>query len=173
MIPLYLYLYNNANSTRDYYIVAGLLVLSGITDALDGFIARKTGQITDLGKVLDPLADKLTQIAVVGALSIKKPYILLLLIMFVLKELYMLINNLILLKKDILLDGAMWFGKLATGIFYLSMFILVIIPNLSKSRTIFLVIITAAFQIVSLCGYGHWFTSKFKEEKYRKWVNNK
>lgn len=166
MIPLYIYLYLNANSVRDYYTAAGILVLSGITDALDGFIARKTGQITDLGKALDPLADKLTQIAVVGAMSIKNSYILPLLILFVLKEFYLLLNNLILMKKNILMDGAMWFGKLATLIFYLAMFILVVYPDITKAWAIYLVWLTAIFQMISFFGYSYWFISKYKEEKY-------
>lgn len=162
MIPLYISLYMNASSSSDYYEAAGILVLSGLTDALDGFIARKTGQITDLGKALDPLADKLTQIAVVGAMSAKKPYVLPLLILFVVKEFYLLINNLLLMKKNIRMDGAMWFGKLATLIFYLCMFVLVVFPYISKNKTMILVTITAIFQIISLIGYGRWFRAKNK-----------
>ena len=165
MIPLYVYLYLQANSVREYYLAAGVLVLSGMTDALDGWLARKLNQITNLGKALDPFADKLTQIAVVGAMSWKKPYILPLLILFVLKELYLLLNNLILMKKNIVMDGAMWFGKLATLIFYLIMFILVICPELPKNQAIFLVSITGTFQILSFVGYSYWFITKYKEEK--------
>lgn len=168
MIPLYLYLYLKANDPRDYYKAAGVLILSGVTDALDGIIARETGQITDLGKIIDPLADKLTQVAVIGAMTIKLPYVLPLLILFVLKELYLLINNLLLMRKNIVLDGAMWFGKLATFVFYLCMFVLIIFPTISKERGIFFVAVTTIFQVISLLGYGHWFVSKYKKENLRK-----
>ena len=163
MIPLYVYLYINAETLTDYYGAAGLLILSAVTDALDGLIARNTGQITELGKTLDPLADKLTQVAVVGAMIVERPYILPLLFLFIGKELYLLINNIILYKRDILMDGAMWFGKAATAVFYLCMFILVVFPYLDKGSSMPLIIATAIFQIISLLGYGRWFMSKFKE----------
>ena len=163
MIPLYVYLYIQAETTREYYSAAGILVLSGITDSLDGVIARKSGQITDLGKVLDPLADKLTQIAVVGAMLVEKPYVLPLLILFIVKELYLLISNLILFKKDVFMDGAKWFGKIATTVFYLSMFILVALPQLDRGISLVIIHINTLFQLLSLIGYGRWFFVKFKK----------
>lgn len=172
MIPLYIYLYINANSLSDYYLAAAVLVLSGITDALDGIIARKTGQITDLGKALDPFADKLTQVAVVGAMFIKRPYVLPLLLLFIVKELYLLINNLILMRKKIIMDGAMWFGKIATATFYICMFLLIIFPYINKNQSVFLMMITAAFQLVSLFGYGHWFISEYRKDTLKKVKKN-
>ncbi len=168
MIPLYVYLYLNAESLRDYYLVAIILVLSGITDALDGIIARRTGQITDLGKVLDPFADKLTQVAIVGAMFIERPYILPLFVLFIIKELYLLVNNLILMRKNIIMDGAMWFGKVATATFYICMFLLIVFPYINESQSLLLIRMTAAFQLLSLFGYAHWFHVKFKEYKLGK-----
>jgi len=165
MIPLYVYLYVTAEELADYYWAAGLLVLSALTDALDGVIARKTGQITDLGKVIDPVADKLTQVAVVGAMLIVRPYIYPLLILFVLKELFLLINSIILYRKDIMMDGSMWFGKVATAVFYISMFILVIFPTLDRSGSMPLIVITAIFQIITLFGYGNWYRKMFQKNQ--------
>ena len=165
MIPLYIYLYITAEQLSDYYWAAGLLVLSALTDALDGVIARKTGQITDLGKLIDPVADKLTQVAVVGAMLIVRPYIYPLLILFVLKELFLLINSIILYRKDIMMDGSMWFGKVATAVFYISMFILVIFPTLDKNGSISLIVITAIFQIIALLGYGNWYRKMFQNNQ--------
>lgn len=165
MIPLYVYLYVTAEELADYYWAAGLLVLSALTDALDGVIARKTGQITDLGKVIDPVADKLTQVAVVGAMLIVRPYIYPLLILFVLKELFLLINSILLYRKDIMMDGSMWFGKVATAVFYISMFILVIFPTLDRSGSMPLIIVTAIFQIITLFGYGNWYRKMFQKNQ--------
>lgn len=162
MIPLYVYLYLNAEELTDYYWAAGLLVLSGLTDALDGIIARETGQITDLGKVIDPVADKLTQIAVVGAMLIERPYIFPLLILFIIKELFLLINSLILFHKEIMMDGSMWFGKVATVVFYVCMFLLVIFPTLDKSGSMPLIMITTVFQVIALFGYGIWYKNAYK-----------
>ena len=60
MIPLLLWLYLEK---REYLWTAVVVVLSGATDIVDGIIARKYDLISDLGKALDPVADKLTQIA--------------------------------------------------------------------------------------------------------------
>lgn len=168
MIPLYIYLYVTAQTTEQYYKAAGVLVLSGLTDSLDGIIARKTGQITDLGKVLDPLADKLTQIAVVGAMFVERPYILPLLVLFIGKELYLLISNVLLFKKDIFMDGAMWFGKLATAFFYISMLALVALPQLSKSTSLLIINVNIILQLVALLGYGRWFFNMFRKNKNKK-----
>lgn len=165
MIPLYIYLYITAETLPEYYMAGGILILSGITDSLDGIIARHTGQITDLGKALDPFADKLTQIAVIGAMFIERPYILPLLILYVAKELYLLISNVLLFKKDIMMDGAMWFGKVATAIFYISMFVLVVLPQMDKAISLIIINVNMMFQLIALIGYGHWFWRQFSQSK--------
>lgn len=165
IIPIYMSMYIHAETAMDYYWAAGILFLSGVTDSLDGIIARKTNQITDLGKLLDPLADKLTQVSVIAAMFIQRPYILPLLILFVLKELFLLINNVILYKKDVIMDGSMWFGKVATAIFYVCMFLLVIFPYLGKPESLLLIYITTGFQAVALIGYGNWFFKQYKALK--------
>ena len=165
LIPIYISMYINAEVVTDYYWAAGILFLSGVTDSLDGIIARKTNQITDLGKVLDPLADKLTQVSVIAAMFVQRPYILPLLILFISKELFLLVNNLILYKKDVIMDGSMWFGKVATAIFYVCMFWLIIFPYLEQQQSMPLIFITTGFQIVALLGYTNWFFKMFKELK--------
>lgn len=70
MVPLFLWIYLGLDEPL---WAAGLLVLSGITDTVDGWIARKFHQVSNLGKALDPFADKVTQIAVVTCLSIRFP----------------------------------------------------------------------------------------------------
>lgn len=58
---LFAYVYLNANETKDYYIAAIIIAISGLTDCMDGFIARKFNMITEVGKIVDPIADKVTQ----------------------------------------------------------------------------------------------------------------
>lgn len=165
LIPIYISMYINAEVLTDYYWAAGILLLSGITDSLDGIIARKTNQITDLGKILDPLADKLTQVSVIAAMFLDRPYVLPLLILFILKELFLLINNIILYKKEEFMDGSMWFGKVATAVFYICTFLLVVFPYLGQRESMPLIIITAGFQIIALLGYSNWFIKRFKALK--------
>lgn len=66
LVPVFVILYLLSSDERMdlMYWSFGVLILSGVTDSLDGIIARKCNQITDLGKLLDPVADKLTQVAV-------------------------------------------------------------------------------------------------------------
>lgn len=157
MIPVFVYFYILADSSRGYYLAAMVLLLSGITDALDGIIARKLNQTTELGKLLDPVADKLTQVAVASTLMIRWPYIWLLVLLFIFKELNLLVHNIWLYKKGIIMDGSKWYGKVATAVFYLCMFLLVILPNMTHGYMLLLIFLTAAFQLVALVGYSGWF----------------
>ena len=78
MVGVFLYIYNTATSQNDYYIAMLVVMVAGITDFLDGRIARKFNMITDLGKVIDPVADKLMQFAMLITLTfnVKNMYML-------------------------------------------------------------------------------------------------
>ena len=102
---------------RDLWAFA-LLAVSGLTDCLDGFIARRFNQITDCGKLLDPLADKLTQVTVVICLTTRYPQVLPLTIICFVKELCQGIGGIILLRGRCEVRGAKWFGKVSTVVFY-------------------------------------------------------
>ena len=106
------------------------LAASGVTDMLDGLIARRFNQITDLGKMLDPLADKLTQGVVALCIAIRFPSIRPLLLLFILKELLMLGCALVLLKKHKRPCAAKWYGKVATVMFYVSVSAIVLLDGL-------------------------------------------
>ena len=113
-----------------YYPYAGVvLVMSGLSDMFDGFLARKLHQETEIGKILDPVADKLTLGAVVISMWFvyhkNYPWITLALgIMFV-KELLMAIGGLVIVKKGRKLVKAKWWGKIATVVFYACMIAIV------------------------------------------------
>ena len=80
MVPLFLHVYFTAETPHDYYLATLIVLASGITDFLDGQIARRCNMITDLGKVIDPVADKLMQLAMLVALMFRVPYMYLLVI---------------------------------------------------------------------------------------------
>lgn len=79
MIPVFVWLYLRASTDADYYRAAIVMGISSITDMFDGMIARKFNMITEFGKLLDPLADKLTHGAILLCLWSRYPLILLLL----------------------------------------------------------------------------------------------
>ncbi|MGM9904262.1 CDP-diacylglycerol-glycerol-3-phosphate 3-phosphatidyltransferase [Enterococcus sp. 10A9_DIV0425] len=128
LLPLYLYFV-----VHEAFYSAGVIILfSGVTDFLDGFIARKFHQITELGKVLDPLADKLTQLVLIVSLAWERPFIWWILGLFLVKEGFMLIAGIIGLHRKVKLDGAKWYGKLATAVIYVGMVILLLFPEISE-----------------------------------------
>ena len=75
-----------------------VLLLCALTDVLDGYIARRFDMVTELGKALDPVADKLTQASVIGCLMVRFPELVVLFVIYVLKEVAMLSGGLIMLK---------------------------------------------------------------------------
>lgn len=133
--------------------IPGALValgLSGLSDALDGFIARKFNQITELGKMLDPFADKLTQGAVAICIAIRYPSICPLLVLFVAKELTMLCGACYLLKKQKKPCAAKWYGKLSTTLFYISIALIVVLDSfMHVTEPTFVIVSTSALIVTA------------------------
>ena len=104
----------------DRFILALIfLIISGLTDVLDGWIARKFNFITNFGKLIDPLADKATQIAVLLCLAFKEIIPYWIIIVVVLKEATMIAGASFLYGKKLVVSSR-WFGKLATVLFYIA-----------------------------------------------------
>lgn len=143
LIPLFLYVYFVADFKNRYLVAAFVLVISGISDFLDGFIARKFNMVTDFGKFIDPVADKLTQFVVAITLLFSYPLAWALLIIIILKDLMLAIVGLYLYDYGLKITGASWWGKIATAYFYVIVFVLIglHIPNTVIS---FVLIITGS-----------------------------
>ena len=134
-----------------------ILVLSGVTDLFDGMIARKFNQVSDLGKMLDPVADKLTQIAVVACLTIRFRQLWILLAVYIVKELAMVAGGLIVLKKKKQVPSAKWFGKTATFEFYCAMALFLVFPNFLEQHPALIAVlmwITLVLLLFSLFMYA-------------------
>lgn len=108
--------------TGNYLLAFIFFTLSGLTDVLDGFIARKFNLISNFGKLMDPLADKLTQIAVLTSLVTLEIIPVWILIIVVIKELVMVIGASFLYGKDVVVYSK-WYGKLATVLFFVAIII--------------------------------------------------
>lgn len=115
MIPLLLWLYLEK---QEYLWTAVVVVLSGATDIADGIIARKFDMVSDFGKALDPVADKLTQIAMLYCLGTSFPEIRILLLILVVKEILTGAMSLYSIKKTGEVHGAEWHGKITTVLLY-------------------------------------------------------
>ena len=108
--------------TGQYILAFIIITLSGFTDVADGFIARKFNLITNFGKLMDPLADKLTQISILATLTIKGIIPILILIIVVIKEFVIVAGAAFLYGKNVVVYSR-WYGKAATVLFYLAIVI--------------------------------------------------
>lgn len=103
---------------QDKYLAAFIVfTISSISDILDGIIARKFNFITDFGKLMDPLADKITQLSILITLTFKHIIPIWMIVIVLLKELTMIIGGSFLYKKDVVVFSK-WYGKLSTVLFY-------------------------------------------------------
>lgn len=163
MIPVLMYFYFTAEKALDYYWVAFIVLLSAITDWLDGVFARKYNMITDLGKLLDPVADKLTQLAIIICLLTTWQYMWILIAILVIKEFSMLYFSLKLFSYGKVMDGSLWYGKVATFIFYGCALVLVAFPTMNLIIANILMLMTGLALILAFAGYTRWFIFYFKE----------
>lgn len=155
LIPLYIVIFLNAKSDFHYYVSAGILAVSCLTDLIDGKIARHFNMITTIGKVLDPLADKITQFTLILCLAIRRNRFLLwaLIALFVAKESFQLIAGSLILRKGKILSGAVLPGKICTAILFMTLVLMIMLPNLSDKTIDTIAIVDGIFMIVSFISY--------------------
>ena len=127
MIPVFCYLYIGK---QRYLAASAAVLLSSLTDLFDGKIARKFNMVTELGKLLDPVADKLTHGALALCLALRYPLMWALILLLIVKEGYMAVMGAVLLKKGKKLNGAMWFGKVCTAVLFAGLLVLFLFPHL-------------------------------------------
>lgn len=113
LIPVIVYFYC---VKHDNVVTLIVVIISSLTDVVDGFIARKFNMITDFGKFIDPVADKATQLAVFACLITKFPLMLLPFCVLLVKEIGSLILRAVAYQKTGVVEGAHWHGKMSTGI---------------------------------------------------------
>ena len=153
LIPVYVIIYVNAKDSAGYYLSAAILATSCLTDLIDGKIARHFDMVTAIGKILDPLADKATQFTMIICLSIKHPVIRSLIVLFVIKEGFQLIAGSINLKRGKMLKGALLSGKICTTVLFVSLIIMVMLPELTPKLITAITIIDLIFMLISFFDY--------------------
>ena len=143
--------------TERYIEATAILTASGLSDCFDGLLARKLNQVSDLGKLLDPVADKLTLVAVAVCICIMFPIVIPLMIILALKDLLMLCGGLYMIKKGIKPPAAKWYGKVGTIVFYFSVCLIEFLKAFyqieSDILTIVLMSLTAITMIFALVKY--------------------
>lgn len=137
---------------ENYLLAFIIFTLSAITDVADGFIARKFNVISNFGKLMDPLADKLTQISVLTTLTLQHIIPVSILVIVLLKESIMVCGASFLYGKDIVVYSR-WYGKLATVLLYLAIVASMLTKQFNSviSNTLLLNIATPLYALALCC----------------------
>lgn len=154
LIPVYITIYFKAEEPMDYMLAAAVLAVSCLTDLVDGKIARKFNMISTFGKLLDPVADKLTQFSLTICFAREYPVLWSLAFLFVIKEGFQLIAMLIFYRKGKMLKGALLTGKISTAVLFLSFILMVLFHESITQNVVHLITcIDAAFMMVAFVHY--------------------
>ena len=153
LIPVYVIIYLNATMPAHYFTAAAILAVSCTTDLIDGQIARRFNMISTVGKFLDPLADKATQFTLTLCLAIRHPILWTLAALFVLKEGFQLIAGILTFRNGKMLTGALITGKICTAILFMSLILMVLLPELSNKAVIAITALDCLCLLISFAGY--------------------
>lgn len=150
MIPWFIWAYC---FKQNYPLTAFVLVLSGLTDMADGFIARHFNMISDFGKALDPVADKLTQFAMLVCLLTRFKLMFVPALLIAIKEISTGISSLVVIKKTGAVMGADWHGKVTTFLLYAMMITHVLWYDIPVAVSTILILTCVVMMLVSFVMY--------------------
>lgn len=153
LLPVYVYIYLNATETPQYIIAGSIMAVSCLTDMIDGKIARRYNMVSNLGKILDPFADKVTQFTLTLCLSVRYPVLHPVLLLFVVKEFFQAVAGLINLRKGKMLPGALMAGKVCTTVLFVSLIALVLFPQMNPVFVDVIAVIDGIFLLFSFISY--------------------
>lgn len=151
LIPVCVWLYC---VRHDYIATTLVLILSGLTDVVDGLIARKFHMVSDVGKILDPVADKLTQASMLFCLLSRFRNMIVPLLLMVVKEIFSAISGWLVIRKTGQVQGALWHGKAATVLLYAMMVIHLLWVNIPSVVSTLLIGLCSTAIILSFVLYG-------------------
>ena len=165
MIPVIVWLYCQQ---KNYPVAVAVIVLSGITDVADGIIARKCNMVSDFGKILDPVADKLTQAALILCLAMRYKLMIPLIIEFAIRELLMLILGYLVIKKTDKVNSSQWFGKLTTVMLYAVMSLLILFHDIPLWCANVMIAVCAVTMLISFIMYARFYKGFLSKQKCHK-----
>ncbi len=154
LIPVIVWLYC---VQKNCYWAVAVTALSGATDILDVKIARKYNMVSDFGKVLDPIADKLTQAAMIFCLISRYNWLWALIALFAVEECLIVFWGYMALKLTGSVNSAKWYGKLSAVVLYTVMVILFLFPQIHEKHAAVMIFICAAVMILSLVLYRRFY----------------
>lgn len=142
-----------------------VFTLAWCTDVLDGYLARKNQWITEVGKILDPLADKLMQVAALVCLVILERLAIYVIVVVVIKEMMMAIGAFIIVHKKKSVAPSTWVGKLATFLLFVAVSVLILIESPSPLLVDIINISVVVSVLFALLMYGIGFITSIKKSK--------
>ena len=151
LIPVIMWVYL---AKKDYVLVAVLLVVSGITDVADGFIARHFNQVSNLGKMLDPVADKFTEGILMILLALRYPLFWADVAIFAVGAFLMSFWGIRAINRSHLVNAAHWYGKITTVFLYASIFTLLLWEKIPKAAANAIIVICGLLVIGNVTMYG-------------------
>ena len=151
LIPLIVWLYHGKEM---YGWAAAVLVISGITDVADGIVARHFHMVSDFGKAFDPVADKLTQFAMLLCLAIRFRWIFVPASLILIKEIVTAIMKAAVIRKTGMVEGADWHGKATTVLLYLTIFLHLVWYEIPKQWSVLLTGVCTVMMLFSFILYG-------------------
>ena len=169
MVPAFVFCYlKGADGSLRYGVVfaAVLFVAAAITDILDGYLARKLNQITDFGKLADPLADKMMQVASIWCLAYDQRFSWWIFYVFLIKECLLVLGSAKLLKFQKFVVYSKWSGKIATVILFAMIVIIMMFDNISKRVGTIMMIVCIIFTMLALFNYLQMYVNA--RENYRR-----
>ena len=162
---LFCVLFDSSKTLTDNWPAFLVLGLNALSDFLDGKLARALGQVTELGKVLDPIADYLTKFALILCFVEKYRGVLGLLLLFLFRVFIVAFAG----WKTVQLvgqnDGAILIGKLDTAVFYAVMLALVVFPHMPTALAYALICLSAVMMILAIILYLRHFARLRREHR--------
>ena len=174
-IPFFVWLFSTGNRPA----AAGVFFFASATDVLDGYLARRNKWITNVGKILDPTADKLMQFTVLLCLTLdfwnRESFLipLTVLVLFVIKELCMLVGAIIVLRTKHSVVGSVWYGKFATAVIFVLTITMILYPDNAVLNTVLCVLLIAIILFALIMYYikifrGHYGIKHFENMRRTK-----
>jgi len=151
-----------------HYLAFALVLLSALSDMLDGLVARKLNMVSDFGKFIDPVADKLTQAALLICLMTQHRHIYILFIILAIKELATLGLGAVVFKRHDSVNSAKWYGKLCTVVFEGTMMLLMVLPNASEELVHLFMFICACVMVFAFIMYTLFYLKMLVRGRERK-----
>ncbi len=159
LIPVIISLYFD----EKYYIALIVIAVSWLSDIADGWVARHFNQVSELGIVFDPLADKLTQLAMIFCLTLRYPYVWVMFGLFLIRDLSQIVLGGAVLAQSGEVNSANWSGKLSTGSVYIVTIVLIAWVDIPLVLANILIALSCAFILASLIIYAIFNLKKLKK----------